>query len=161
MIKKIKLPPIPHRCSSMLEITDNQGNVFSMEIGGNTDLYWTARGRDSKFNFEIDKTDDFYNILDNLFDEIKKVDNQYYKTLEDNTFSWISEDRPKEEANNLEIQRLKDRFVITFNKNPSNFYPMCTVCFCNSGSYHPNVEILFMEMFNNLTNEIEEEPASE
>lgn len=162
MLTKIKMQKQAHRCSTSIVVKDDNLNTFSMEIGGNTDLYWIVKGKGEKFVFNIGKNNDFYPYLDSLYKDIEKVDNKNHPTIEGNTFYWLSEDRPPEDANHLTIDKNNDNFVITFHKNPKNFYPMCVTCFCNSGSYHPNIEILFMEMFNTLSrSELDEEPTSE
>ena len=160
MITKHKKESNKLSCSFEIEISDSNNSSFIITTGGNTDLYWIAHGTDSSFVFEIKENNDFYSILNDLFKDIKKEDNKNNPTLIDNTFSWISEDRPPEEANSLNITKEKDCFKIQFNKNPYNMYKMCAICFCNFGSYHQNVELLFMEMFNSLSRaELEEEPT--
>ncbi|MBQ3047515.1 MAG: hypothetical protein IJD48_00680 [Clostridia bacterium] len=162
MIKK-KIDKTHHlRSGVTLEIEDSNQNSFTMEIGGNTDLYWVANGRMDQFVFNFKKDNEFYNILDELFTVIKKDDNPNYPTIEGNSFTWLSEDRPEEDANHLKIEKQQDKYIIEFNKNPGNFYPMCAICFCNSGSYHPNIEIHFMKLFNSLAfgYKYEEEPES-
>jgi len=139
-----------------LIITDKNGNSFTMLVGGNLDLYWVPENHRKNKSFEIDKSDEIvYSIFDQLFNAIKKEDNKYKPTLKDNTFTFISEDWPEDEANTLTIEKKENSFQINFIKNENTeswSFPHrnCVICFCNNGSRVPEVELLFMQMFNYL-----------
>ncbi len=140
-----------------VRVTDIHGNSFIMLFGGNLDLYWypEKRGEGNRV-FEIDESDELlYGMLVKLFDDIKKNDDKYEPALIDNTFTFISEDLPEDEANRLTITKDANKFLITFVKSevvPSCGLPSsrCQIRFCNSGSRVPKIEILFMMMFNEL-----------
>lgn len=142
-----------------LVLTDKFGNSFIMMIGGNFDLYWVPENYNQIKSFYFDKDDEFvYKIFTKLFKKIKEEDGNglnYPKTLNENTFTFISEDFPEDKANRLEIIKEKDQFKINFIKNENlDIYGIfrrgCNICFCNSGSRVPKVEQLFMLMFNEL-----------
>ena len=142
-------------------ITDKDGKSFDMTVGGNFDLYWIPQNHKKNRVFNIDKSDNLTFItFEKLFDAVAKNDDKYNPVLRDNTIKFISEDWPEEEANVLNITKLKDLFRIEFIKNEKMklwSYPHtgCTICFCNSGSRVPEVESLFMSMFNYLAYECE------
>ena len=150
-----------------LVVTDKNNNSFIMTVGGNQDLYWIPQNYKQVKSFYIDKNDTFlFNIFTKLFKLIKQSDSDglsYPKTLNGNTFTFISEDFPEDEAHKLEIIKKENEFIINFIKNENTgIYTMfrrgCPICFCNSGSRLPKVEQLFMIMFNELayyTKEVE------
>lgn len=132
-------------------VTDKSGNAFEIFEGGNLDLFWVADCIGDKTSFVIDESNkEMYRLLRILFKHIKVKDDKYNPRLIGNEFTWISEDRP--EANALKIIRKEDRFEIEFLKHENNFYKMCAICFCNSGSKFQAVEQLFMEMYIYLCN---------
>lgn len=139
-----------------LKITDKNGNSFSMLIGGNTDLYWVPDDYGKVRNFFIEKSDKFlFDRLTKLLADIKKVDNGIYPSLIENSFTFVSEEFVEEESNKLQIIKEDEQFVIKFIKNENispfsfaSFVKGCPICFCNSGSRVPEIEILFMKMFN-------------
>ena len=142
-----------------LVVTDKFNNKFIMTVGGNQDLYWIPQNFKQVKSFYIDKDDKFlFDVLSSLFEHIKKNDSDglsYPKTLNENKFTFISEDYHEAEAHKLEIIKEKNQFVINFIKNENlgiygSFRRGCVICFCNSGSRVPKVEQLFMIMFNEL-----------
>lgn len=126
---------------------------FSMLIGGNTDLYWLLT---SEYNdnvvFNVEEKDEYwYGLLDSLFEEIKKVDNEYLPTINNNVFEWFSEDFPKEVASKVTITKEEANFSIRFTTNPNSFFTdKCSICFSNSGSKYPEIQRLFMIIYINL-----------
>ena len=139
-----------------LRVIDKNGQSFIMMVGGNLDLYWVPENYKETTTFYIPKEDEFvYGLFDNLFDDIKEKDNPYNPMLKGNEFSFISEDYHEDEANRLKIIKSEDEFVIDFIKNEDfeNWtmpHRGCNICFCNSGSRAPQVETLFMLLFNDL-----------
>lgn len=141
-----------------LKVTDKHNNSFMMTVGGNLDLYWMPENYDDIRSFEIDKEDELlFTIFGQLFEAIKKNDNKYRPVLKGNTVTFISEEYSSEEkSNRLEITRRDKAFIIDFIKIDDDndmlwsFSKGCPICFCNSGSRVPEVEILFMKMFNYL-----------
>ena len=150
-----------------LVVTDKFNNEFIMTVAGNQDLYWIPKNYKQVKSFYVDENDAFlYNVFSSLFELIKKNDSDglsYPKTLNENKFTFISEDFHEDEAHRLEIIKEKHQFIINFIKNEnlgmySSFRRGCVICFCNSGSRVPKVEQQFMLMFNELayyTKEIE------
>lgn len=131
---------------SSFAVTDKKGNTFEIFEGGNFDLFWTAECIGNQRNFVIDESNkEMFRLLKILFKLIKDKDSKYSPRLIENEFTWISEDRP--EANILKIIRKEDCFEIEFLKHERNFYKICSICFCNSGSEYQQVEQLFMEMY--------------
>lgn len=139
-----------------LKITDKNGKEFIMTVGGNLDLYWLPKNHKQDRVFQIDKQDELtFSVFDQLFSAVKKKDNIYNPVLKGDTITFVSEDRPEEEANILNIIKTKNEFTIKFIENENrelwtNPHRGCSVCFCNSGSRVPEVENLFMRMFNYL-----------
>lgn len=142
-----------------LVVTDKFNNSFLMTVGGNQDLYWIPQNYKQVKSFYIDKDDKFlFDVLTSLFNHIKKNDSDglsYPKTLNENKFTFISEDYHEEEAHKLELIKENNQFVINFIKNENlgmygGLRRGCVICFCNSGSRVPKVEQLFMIMFNEL-----------
>ena len=139
-----------------VKITDKNNNSFFMTVGGNLDLFWIPEDHKQNKIFEIAQHDELaFNIFNQLFEAIKKVDNAYHPVLNENTLTFISEDWHEDEANVLNITKTNDLFVITFIENTNRSawsFPHrgCNICFCNSGSRVPKVETLFMKMFNYL-----------
>ena len=78
-----------------LRIIDKFDNSFVMLVGDNGDLYWLPEDYKRVKEFCIDKDDTFlFNIFNQLFNAIVKVDNDKYsvkKSIEGNTFTFISE----------------------------------------------------------------------
>jgi len=142
-----------------LRITDKNGYSFIMTVGGNFDLYWLPENHKENRIFEIDKSDKItYSVFNQLFNAVAKQDDKYRPVLKDNTITFVSEEWPEEEANVLNIIKRENSFTIKFVKNEDKgnwTYPHigCTICFCNSGSRVPNVEQVFMQMFNHLAYE--------
>lgn len=150
MILKTKRPDSVDKFD--LKIIDKNGNEFDIVFGGNLDLFWVVRDHRKGLNFHIDKNDAFlYGVFEQLFEDIKKNDEGYKKSVEGNVFSFISEDYHEDDANMLQIEKKEDEFEIRFAKNFSPNLPlitkMCQICFCNSGSRVPKIERLFMQMF--------------
>ena len=142
-----------------VKITDRNGNSFFMTVGGNLDLFWLPENHKENRVFEIDNSDKItFHVFEQLFNAVKKNDDKYRPVLKDNVITYISEDWPEEEANVLNIVKNEETFTIKFIKNEDKeswSYPHmgCTICFCNSGSRVPEVEQLFMQMFNYLAYE--------
>ncbi|MBE7076473.1 MAG: hypothetical protein E7374_01105 [Clostridiales bacterium] len=141
-----------------IQIIDRNGKSFQMYIAGNLDLYWIPAKRKNNGLFEFDKTNKTeFRIFNKLFDLIKDVDDRFYPVLNGDTIRFISEDRPEEDANILEIKRTDDLITIEFIEgvDHSEFCIMpryaSHICFCNSGSRIPKVESLFMYLFLYLT----------
>lgn len=139
-----------------VKITDKNGNFFIMTVAGNLDLYWVPQNRNCSV-FEIDSSDAItFGVFEQLFGEIKQVDDKYSPTLKGDTITFISEDRHEDYANILSITKDEENISINFinNKKADEFgwtHRDNTICFCNSGSRVPAVEHVFMEMFNNLS----------
>ncbi|MBQ3047799.1 MAG: hypothetical protein IJD48_02160 [Clostridia bacterium] len=139
-----------------LKIIDKNGNSFIMTVAGNLDLFWLPQNYKKCTSFEIDKTDQLtFGVFEQLFTAVKQNDDKYQPVLKDNTITYISEDWHPDEANILKIQKQEDAFQIDFIKNQNQSawtYPHigCSICFCNSGSNVPEVESIFMNMFNYL-----------
>lgn len=132
-------------------VTDKMGNSFEILEGGNLDLFWVANCKGNQADFTIDKSNkEMYRLLKILFKNIKIRDDKNNPRLVDNVFTWTSEDRP--DANILKIVDNEDCFKIEFLKHENNFYKICSICFCNSGSKFQKVEQLFMEMYIYLCN---------
>ncbi|MBO5884533.1 MAG: hypothetical protein J6Q51_01925 [Clostridia bacterium] len=142
-----------------LKITDKNGKVFIMTVGGNFDLYWLPENHKENKVFVIDKSDKIaFSVFNQLFTAVRKNDDKYCPILNENMITFISEDWPEDEANILKIIKTEESFVINFIKNEDKenwSYPHmgCTICFCNSGSRVPKVEQIFMRMFNYLAYE--------
>ena len=139
-----------------LKLIDKNGNSFVMHFAGNMDLYWVVDDHRKCMNFYVDKNDEFlYSVFEKLFEDIKKNDTGYKKSVEGNVFSFISEDYHEDDANMLQIEKKEGEFEIRFAKNFSPNLPliskMCQICFCNSGSRVPNIERQFMLMFIDLS----------
>jgi len=139
-----------------LKLFDKNNNSFTMMVGGNLDLYWVPDNYKENKQFYISRDDEYvYNIFRQLFSDIETNDSQHNPLLNGNTFRFISEDWPEDEANILEIIDNENEFEINFKKNEKNspylaFRRGCVICFCNSGSRVPKVEQLFQRMFNEL-----------
>lgn len=137
-------------------LTDRNGKRFLMTVGGNCDLFWIPENHRVNRHFEIDRTDTFaFDIFEQLFNAVEKVDDKYRPVLNGNEITFISEDWHESEANTLKIVKNEGLFTIDFieNENKSEWsFPHrgCNICFCNSGSRVPRVEGLFMRMFNFL-----------
>ncbi len=142
-----------------LTVTDKNGKSFIMTVGGNLDLYWLPENHTKNRTFSIDRDDEFtFEIFEQLFGAVEKKDSKYNPVMKDNKLTYISEDWPEEEANRLVISKLDDSFEIDFVKNEAEdswSFPHigCTICFCNNGSRVPEVEGVFMRMFNYLAYE--------
>ena len=114
-------------------------------------------GKKESFDLKlVDKKDEFlFSVFEKLFENIKKNDSYYTKSVEGNVFTFISEDYHEDDANMLQIEKKDDEFEIKFVKNFSPNIPliskMCQICFCNSGSRVPNIERQFMLMFIELS----------
>ena len=150
MIKKIFLVLI-------FGILLQNNNSFVMLVGGNLDLYWLPDNYKVACKFYIDKEDKFtYSMFNRLFELVEKNDDKYNPVVNGNQLTFVSEDYPEEEANQLKIRRMSDEFEIDFVRHDDESKwtiphgRMGSVCFCNSGSRIPKVEQLFMEMFNYL-----------
>lgn len=149
-----------------LRIIDKNNNSFVMTVGGNGDLYWLPENHKICTNYIITKEDEFtYEVFRQLFEAVKKRDDKYLSVLKGNVITFISEDRPSDEANILKIIKNDDDFTIDFVRNEDMekwttlHHASSNICFCNSGSRVPRVEQLFMILFNNLAyhcDEIEE-----
>lgn len=138
-----------------LKVTDKHNNSFIMTVGGNYDLYWVPENYKKVKSFEIDKKDELtFDIFDRLFVAVAKNDDKYRPVLNGNIITFVSEECVEEESNKLEIVKKDNAFLINFIKSENiSFYSFrrgCPICFCNSGSRVPEVEILFMKMFNYL-----------
>ena len=151
MISKI---PSNYKGCCDVKITDKYGNYFVMVDAPNHDMYWIPQDNNCNF-FEIDKNDkQTFNIFNQIFDDVKQVDDKYSPTLKNNTITYVSEDRPEESANILKITRDQEKINIEFinNSNPheSWVHRDGKICFCDSGSRVPDVEQVFRKMFLNL-----------
>ena len=144
---------------NILKITDKNNNSFLMQVGGNLDLYWIPENDEINDelsgvqSFEFETGDDFYEFLKDAFSKIKKKDNPYSPTLENNTFKFVSEDAyGEDEANILKITEQGKNFVVEFIKTePQSIWGVMkrgfSICFCNSGSRHPDIEQIFKLKF--------------
>ncbi len=137
-----------------LKIIDKFGNVLTMTVGGNLDLYWIVQK--NVHHYTIEKGDNLiYDEMVRLFNNVKKDDVYGCLSQEDSLLTYYSEDVPLENADMLQIKRNADCFEFHFTKNetPSPmtlFKRQPNICFCNSGSNVPRVEFHFMMMFNQL-----------
>lgn len=143
---------------SILKITDKNNKSFIMEIGGNSDMYWIPENdlpndeASGKISFEFERDDEFFDYLSDIFSKIKKKDNPYVPTLTGNAFTHASEDTFEEEANVLQIIQQNDKFVVDFYKQEAlSMFSMMkrgfSICFCNSGSRHQDIEQIFKLKF--------------
>ncbi|MBR6779189.1 MAG: hypothetical protein IKM43_03500 [Clostridia bacterium] len=160
MVEKVKRETYKDDTYNII-ITDKLGNKFTMFMGGNGDLYWLPEDKQNTV-FYIDKSDTLmFKGLTKLFKFIKERDDVYNLTLKENIFTFISEDRPIDEANILKITNSKQEFIIEFIKTelkdnfsvPKRWH---TICFCNSGSRVPRIEQLFQIMFIELAYYVKE-----
>lgn len=139
-----------------LKITDKNGKAFTMTIGGNFDLYWMPENYKECKTFEISNDDEFtFKVFSRLYAGVKENDDKYCSVVTNDTIIFVSEDWNESEANVLTIKKQESSFIIDFvkneNKNAWSFpHVGCDVCFCNSGSRVPDVEQVFMQMFNYL-----------
>ena len=147
-------------------VSDKLGNKFTMFMGGNGDLYWLPENKQNT-TFYIDNTDILlFRGLTKLFKLIQERDSKYNPTLKNNVFTFISEDRPEDEANILKITKGSEEFIIEFIKTelkdnfsiPKRWH---TICFCNSGSRVPQIEQLFQMMFIELAYKVKDVPEIE
>ena len=151
--------PIGNNGDYEIKITDKNNKSFIMTIGENYDLYWYPENQKETRTFEIDKTDKIsFHVFNQIFSEVKKKDDIYCPVVKGNQITFISEDCCEDEANVLNIIKNENFFVIKFVNN-QNFkkwsYPHIgsTICFCNNGSRVPDVEQVFLKMFNFLAYE--------
>ena len=146
---------------NILKITDKNNNFFTMEIGGNLDMYWIPSDNIQKNNpsntisFEFKKGDEFFNCLDEIFKKIKLNDDPYSPTLEGDLFTFVSEEGIEEDSNILRIKKNKSNFVVEFIKTDPTFSwsfinAGYSICFCNSGSRHQQIEQIFKLKFLEL-----------
>lgn len=147
---------------NVLKITDKNNNSFFMEVGGNLDLYWIPENDlpndelSGVQSFEFEIGDEFFEFLKDAFSKIRKKDNPYSPTLTQNVFTFISEDAYGEnEANILQITQLGDKFILDLIKpEPQSLWGAMkrgySICFCNSGSRHPDIEQIFKKKFLEL-----------
>lgn len=154
MIEKIKF-----NNKTDIKISDKFGNAFFMHFGDNLDLYWIPEDFKKASTFFIDEEDKiFHPILNKLFNLIENTETEYFKPqIENNCFTFISEDCHEDDAHRLQIKKEKNQFIIDFQRNENHsisHFPKrgCNICFCNSGSRVPNVEILFMKLYIYLVN---------
>lgn len=151
-----KLPNSNQKGEYDLKVTDKNGKSFIMTIGGDYDLFWVPENHEECSTFEISKDDDYtFKLFSRLFDSVKRTDDKYRPVLKDDTITFISEDYNESEANVLKIKKQKDSFIIDFVKKENKMawsclHIGCVICFCNSGSRVPDVEQIFMQMFNHL-----------
>lgn len=136
-----------------LKLVDKFGNILTMLVGGNLDLYYVVQK--GIYDYVFEKDDKLiFDEFTTLFKQIKKDDVYGCLSQDDNLLTFYSEDVPLENADKLEIRRNADCFTLHFtkNKNPSMFIfkSQPNICFCNSGSNVPWVELHFMMMFNQL-----------
>lgn len=154
-----KLPSDNLEDDYYLKVTDKNNESFTMTVGGNFDLYWMPENYKGCSTFEITKNDDYtFKIFSRLFANVERNDDKYRPVLNDNTITFVSEDWNESEANVLKIKKQEDSFIIDFVKNENKDawscpHMGCVICFCNSGSRVPEVEQIFMQMFNFLAYE--------
>lgn len=154
-----KLPSNSREGEYDLIVTDKNDRSFIMTVGGNFDLYWLPENHKECRTYEISKDDDYtFRVFSQLFADVKRNDDKYRPVLKDNTITYVSEDWNEREANVLVIEKQENSFIIDFVKNENKdawSYPHmdCSICFCNSGSRVPDVEQVFMQMFNSLAYE--------
>lgn len=130
---------------------ESNGVSFSMLFAGNTDFYWLLTSEYSKEPFVITNDDSYYSLFEELFNEIKTVDDNYRPTVSGNVFEWYSEDFPKETASRMTLTINKDTCEIRFFTNPNRiFQNNCAVCFSNSGSNFPRIQRLIVNLYRDL-----------
>jgi hypothetical protein len=157
---------------------DEENNLVIM-FGGNGDLYWTfsTRKKDpdnitiliTKENYQLYVLfeDLFNDIKDiNIFDDIK-VDKDLYRVRnaanyhelfdeETSTITWYSEDTIPKDADYLKIVKKEDCFIVSGyvqeHMKEDKGSHMAIIRFTNSGSRYYPFNILFMKMYNNLSN---------
>lgn len=154
-----KLPKENQEGKYDLKVADKNDKSFTMTIGGNFDLYWMPENYKECSTYEITKDDNYtFKIFSRLFAGVERNDDKDNPVLKGNTITFVSEDWNENEANVLIIKKQENSFIIDFVKNENKeawSYPHvgCVICFCNSGSRVPDVEQLFMQMFNYLAYE--------
>lgn len=117
-----------------------------------SDLYWLMTNYHEGNKFVITKEQEkLYDFLKYMF---KFMQEREEPELKDNVFRWLSEARQPEESNHMTITRLKDKFVVEFFQNPSDYISIasktCAICFCLSGSRNWNVASMFSAMTHKL-----------
>jgi len=139
---------------------------FKILFGGNLDLYWTCNEKedDSDQIFYITKENYYlYSLFDNLYHNIKN-NKIYYdkencfkseenKLFKDGKIDWYSDEFYEEIASRLVIEKIDERFKITFIKSKKDLdgiFRTYAVRFRNSGSRYKPFNACFMYMYNKL-----------
>lgn len=117
-----------------------------------SDLYWVLNDYKDDNEMLVSSDDDFYEVLDELYNSIKECDNTYDSLFNNESFIWYSEDYGEiDDAHKLIISKLDNLYSIKFIFNASNkmfnISGNCPICFCLSGSRNQNVAYLFSRMF--------------
>jgi len=139
--------------SSQIEVSNEKGETFDILWGDNTDLYWRMRKyrNDNVFIIERSEQNSLFESLEHAFSVIEEKDNKIERTLIENTFTWIGEERPPEEENKLVITKKENSFEIYFVLNESSpGFGGCAVCFAISGSRNMAIATEFSLMLHNL-----------
>lgn len=163
----------------ILKRSDNKEFIISFQ--NNLDLYFSLTNFDNSPYFIIDKSNYIiYELFDKLYNDIKNCnifDNQqlnkeykkryeYKKLFKDNNIIWKSDDYPDEIAPYFNIIKEKDYYLISFNKlkedKDFDYYiepqlnNWISIRIRNSGSKYDPFNIVFMKLYNSLSNINEE-----
>lgn len=133
-----------------LILSNEFNDKFLIHFAGG-DLYWTMLDYHDNNEFTVTRSDKvFFEYLDNIFNEINS-NKRYSNVINNNIFKWYSEAYGLyENANNLNILRDTDKYIINFYQNPTKMVfrkDLCTICFCLSGSRFQDIANMFSNMF--------------
>lgn len=161
----------------------NDDKELLIIYGGNFDLYWIVMGKSisndpllPQIDFEITKENyqiyqqfellfenfENLNIFDEPFDEEEKTHYKKYTRYNDlykkDKIIWYSDETNEKVANYLEINKEKDKFLISFHTQPhiegydedTHHFNNIAIRFRTSGSRYEPFYILFMKMYDVL-----------
>ena len=108
--------------------TDQNGQQFTLFLGGNGDLYFVpnCRKTDSTnnfvyYNYILGKEDNYtYAQFDTFLKTAQKAD-KYNENFDGEKFFWLSEDAPEDIANRLEIQKYDDAILLDIIVNKASW----------------------------------------
>ena len=155
-------------------LSNNNNLELTISFEGNLDLYFGLNNFNDNPYFIIDNSNYIlYELFERLYNDIKHCNiyndteeykNRYeYKDLfKDNIITWKCDDYPIEIAPSFSIIKEKDKYIIKFeqvkkNENFDNMFMFHSknrigVRIRNSGSrYHP-FNLIFMRLYNSLSN---------
>lgn len=96
---------------------------------------------------------DFTGLQSNLAERKNglKTKDVYKKLFHNDYIEWYSDGSCEEEANIVKINKVNEKFVISFKKrNEDISLSGYQVCFSNSGSKYAPFNVIFMRMYNEL-----------